>query len=78
MGFPAPTEEEAAASTARIMAQLDLMAQRNPPDHVPPTATQVEDARRGLAAVVERIRAERQAVRDCTARVEAERAAGAT
>jgi hypothetical protein len=27
MGFPAPTEEEAAASTARIMAQLDLMAQ---------------------------------------------------
>ncbi len=59
-----------------MRAQLDLIAERRKtqPDHEPPTPAQLEDAKRGLDEVLERMRAERQALRDFTEKVAQERA----
>jgi hypothetical protein len=75
-----PHDLDAVADGAmdRVQAQLEEMAKRmrGSPDYVPLTPTQVEDAKRALDEAIERIRAERQAIRDFTAFVEAELAKG--
>jgi hypothetical protein len=72
--FPEPTEEEAAATLERLRRQLELTAERLPPDRAPPTPEQVEATRRILDDVVAKYEAEKAAVRAFTAKIERERA----
>jgi hypothetical protein len=62
----------------RILEQLQRIRERMEadPDWKEPTPEQLEDGRRAFEDAIERIRAERQAIRDFTAHVEAELAAG--
>jgi hypothetical protein len=64
--------------TPRILDQLQRIRERMEadPDWKEPTPDQLEDGRRAFEDAIERIRAERQAVKDFTAHVEAELAAG--
>lgn len=74
--FPEPSGEEAAASTARILAQLDRTRERlrAQPGYEPPTEAQLEEGRRPFEGLREKYEAEKAAVRAFTAKVEAERA----
>jgi hypothetical protein len=65
-------------AAARLHAELETMAERlrAQPDWTEPTEAQKAEAMRGLDEAVERMRAERQALRDFTAYVEAELARG--
>jgi hypothetical protein len=76
---PEPSEEEAAATLASLLRQMDLTAERMraQPDYVPPTEAQKAEAMARFEETIERMRAERQAVRDFTLKVECERAARA-
>jgi hypothetical protein len=53
----------------RLVEEMDLIAERvrTQADYKPPTPEQLEDGRRAFEACIERIRAERQALRDFTA-----------
>jgi hypothetical protein len=64
--------------TPGILEQLARIRERMDadPEWKPPTPDQLEDGRRAFDSALERIRAERQAIRDFTAFVEAELAAG--
>jgi hypothetical protein len=74
--FPEPTEEEAAGTMQRILAQLDQTAERlrAQPGYEPPTPEQLGDARRAFEGLREKYAAEKAAVRAFTAKVERERA----
>jgi hypothetical protein len=60
----------------RMMQQLDQMAgrRRAEPGYAPPTEAQKAEATARFEEMVERMRAERQALRDFTLKVERERA----
>jgi hypothetical protein len=62
----------------RILGQIATIRERlqAEPGYKPPTPEQLEDGRRTFDEAIARIRAERQAIRDFTAYVEAELAAG--
>ena len=61
-----------------LLAEMDRIGERlrSQPGWKPPTPEQQERGRRAFEDAIERIRAERQALRDFTAFVEAELAAG--
>jgi hypothetical protein len=63
-----------------ILDQLQRIRERMQaePGWKEPTEAQKADARSGIEEAIERIRAERRAIRDFTAHVEAELAAGKT
>jgi hypothetical protein len=58
----------------RIQNEIELIGKRIAQEWPDPTEAEKADARRGLDEVLERYRAERQALRDFTAKIERERA----
>jgi hypothetical protein len=62
----------------RLLAEMETIAERlrSQPGYQPPTEAQAAETRRELDEVVERMRAEREALRAFTAHVKAELARG--
>jgi hypothetical protein len=74
--FPEPTAEEAAATRAHWIQQMEQIGERlrAQPGYVPPTEADKAESRRRLDEAVERYEAEKAAVRAFTAKIERERA----